>query len=198
MYSLPMINLKKFAESKPVNASLLLRSKVNIQLMNKKRITTLILAFTMMASLMLTACGSKSPAVCFLTDLTWESSVDDMIAAEGEEFDSYASVYNGLTYIYPKTYQTKDGDIKYMFDDKGKLCNVAWSYEGETGDDVLEIYNQIVSSVMAERGEGENHDGVNTYGRVWKTDNGSIVISAVTTTGANFLQLSFMSKEVSK
>lgn len=171
---------------------------MNILSVNNKKIISFIIAVMMTASIMLTACGSKDSAICPYTDLTWKSSVDDMIAAEGEEFETYASVYKGLTYTYPKTYQTKEGNVKYMFDDKGVLCNVAWTYEGDSKEDVMETYDIFVSAVTASRGEGENHDGVNTYGRVWKTDEGSIIVSAVTTTGANYMQIAYMSKEVSK
>ena len=71
----------------------------------------------------------KRQAECPFTTITWENSLADIKKLEGEPAETDDSGYDGLAYIYPKTYNGKDGYIYYMFDDKEKLVSLLWVYE---------------------------------------------------------------------
>lgn len=61
---------------------------------------------------------------------------------EGEPAETDDSGYDGLAYIYPKTYNGKDGYIYYMFDDKEKLVSLLWVYETPDSKDAKEVYEK--------------------------------------------------------
>ena len=134
---------------------------------------------------------------CPFSDLTWASTTDDMIAAEGDDHESYDSIYKGMTYTYPKTYLENEGIIKYMFDGDGKLCNISWSYAGETADDVLKVYRVVCDDTEKLHGEGTDDNGVGNYCRMWKREEGTIMVNAVITNDSTVMQIAYMSAEVS-
>ena len=53
----------------------------------------------------LTACGQdKKPSFdCPFTELNWDSTTEDMTAAEGENYSTYDSLYGGLCYTIRKS-----------------------------------------------------------------------------------------------
>lgn len=56
-------------------------------------------------------------AECPFTEITWENTLDEVLALEGEPLDSYPSTYSGTTYTFSKDFHDMSGTIKYMFDD---------------------------------------------------------------------------------
>lgn len=144
-------------------------------------------------------CGSTSSTInCPFTNISWEATTDDMIELEGNEYDTYDSIYKGLTYTYPKEYLGKGGMIKYMYDGNGKLCNVSWSYTGADEEELMGVYNAVVEDMRKLHGESKNDDGVGNYCETWITDDGTIMANAVITNDTKVMQIAYMSAEVSK
>ena len=72
--------------------------------------------------LFLTGCSSvQTKNTCPFTEITWNSTPEDIRALEGELQDSYYSSFKGTTYVYNKEYLGLKGTIKYMFDDANRL-----------------------------------------------------------------------------
>lgn len=157
---------------------------------------SLILTLTVSA---LTGCKSRPQDVnCPLTEMTWENSVEDVIAAEGDDYTTYESVYNGTTYVFPKDYLGMNGTLKYMFDDNDELMCVAWTYSSDTEDDLQDTYSQIHKQLEDTYGEsGYDTKQQTNYGDVWHLEGGDIIISAVTTGTQKALQYSYLNPKVS-
>lgn len=168
----------------------------------KHRMQTLFLSC--IPIILLCACGASkkasAPAAPF-TDLTWEAAVEDMIAAEGEDYVTYPSVYNGTTYTYSKQYLGKDGTIKYMFDQDGALMSAAWAFSSENVGVLQDLYDEINASVNASFGESSySADGTNAvgnYGNVWYLEQGDIILSTMITSETKALQYAYLHPAVS-
>ena len=167
-----------------------------------KHLNYKILALFMCSLIFLSGCGAsgaKSKSTIPFTDMTFSSSADDVIAAEGDQYETYDSIYDGITYTYPKEYMDKAGTIKYMCDEGGALQNIAWTYAGDDGAEVMVLYNNIYAELKNTYGEPtQNADGVNNYAEVWKMDSGNIILSAVLTSDSKMMQVAFLSPAVSK
>lgn len=144
-------------------------------------------------TLVLSGCSKKDAAVtCPFSDLTWESSLDDMTRLEGTDYQTYDSVYNGTTYTYPKKYMDAEGTIKYMFDGDDNLMCIAWSYGANDNDTLDKLYNKIHKQVEDTYGEsGYDSNNATNYGDVWDLDGGHIILSAMTTSEQKALQYSY-------
>ncbi len=147
-----------------------------------------------------TACGQdKGPVLdCPFTELTWNSTIDDMTAAEGENYSTYDSLYGGLCYTYPKEYEGCSGTVKYMFDAEDRLMSVAWAYSAETAEELETLYNSISASTVEKYGEsGYDANGVGNYGGVWYRENGDIILTTMVTTENKALQYAYLHPLVS-
>lgn len=167
--------------------------------MRKNRFyTALLLTSALTASLFSGCSKSETDVEIPFTDITWGSSLDDIIELEGEDYESYDSVYDGTTYSYPKSYDGMDGDIKYMFDDKDKLVCIAWQCSAPDADALDDIYTDIHSSLEDTYGESGYNSGHSTnHGDVWYLEEGDIILSAVTTDSMNALLYSYLHPDVS-
>lgn len=147
----------------------------------------------------LAGCGKdKQTVTCPFTKMTWENTVDDVLATEGDDYTTYDSVYNGTTYVFSKNYLDLEGTIKYMFDDSDKLMCVAWSYSSDSEEEVKNTYNQIHKQVQDTYGESSyNTELATNSGDVWYLDEGDIILSVVSTDTQNALQYSYLNPEVS-
>ena len=147
----------------------------------------------------LSGCGKDKASInCPFTELVWESTMEDMTGSEGDIYDSYPSIYNGVTYTYPKKYLDYDGIIKYMYDGSGKLCNVSWSYEGENAEKLTEVYEAVCDHTESLFGTGEDDDGVGNYCKIWVTEAGTVMANAVITNDTTVMQIAYMNPEISK
>lgn len=161
----------------------------------KSLIRTMLVIF--FCIIIFTGCEKSKNSFPFTT-LTWDSTYDDMTSLEGNDYDSYDSVYTGKTYIYNKDYLGKSGTIKYMFDNNKKLMCVAWSYDADSVSDLDHMYNSIKEELEKTYGKSQyspSHD--TNYGDVWYQDSGDILISALTTANQNALQYSYLNPTVS-
>lgn len=168
--------------------------------MNKNRNRKIIMIITA-AVLSLTGMGcgkSQNAANCPFSELSWDSTTEDMIALEGDGYDTYDSIYKGITYTYPCNYLDIPGMVKYMYDDNEILCNISWSYNGVSAEDISKTYDAVCADIEKSFGKGNDDDGVGNRSRIWVTDSGTIMVSSVTTNDTNVMQIAFMRKEVSK
>lgn len=115
-----------------------------------------------------------------------------MIEFEGNDYVSYASVYNGTTYTYPKSYHNLDGTIKYMFDNNQEIKCVAWAYSSDNLEELENEYLAINSELKAKYGDSHyNPNGSSNQGNVWYLDGYNIILSAMTTDTQQALQYSY-------
>lgn len=96
---------------------------------------SVILLFLIAMCLFICSCGQSKKAECPFTEITWENTLDEVLALEGEPLDSYPSTYSGTTYTFSKDFHDMSGTIKYMFDDNDRLMSMAWLYIPESKDD---------------------------------------------------------------
>lgn len=157
------------------------------------------------------ACGGKDngPVLeCPFTEIGWNASADDVIAAETGgadnglagtgEFSTYDSVYGGICYIFPKEYSGRQGTVKYMFDADEKLMCVAWAYGCGDEAELLSLYESINDSVNEKYGESgyaAEHPG--NYGNVWYLETGDIVLTTMVTAENKALQYAYLHPAVS-
>lgn len=142
--------------------------------------------------------GGKSSSVAPFSSLTWNSSLEELKQTEGEEKESYASNYNGVTYVYDTEYQGRNGTLKYMFDADEKLMCIAWTYVTDDADDLDSVYQSLHDEVEAANGESGYHPSASTnYGDVWYRPDGDIILSAVITEEQCALQYAYRNPLVS-
>ena len=163
--------------------------------MRKYRFITMAICLSLMVIISV-SCKSQQnvPALhCPFSDLTWDSTVANMVDLEGETNTTYKSVYGGLCYTYPKAYQNKSGTIKYMFDDKNHLMCIAWAYASDSEDELYTLYDTINQSVNDTYGESNyNTDKETNYGNVWYLEDGHITLSTMITSTNKALQYAYI------
>ena len=145
--------------------------------MKKKNVMVLAVAFCLMLGALF-GCKSapdESETLCPFSPLSFDSTVEDMIKIEGEGYETYNSIFNGLTYTYHKKHLDKDGIIKYMYDDRGKLCNISWAYSDEGAGEVISVYRIICDEVETFRGESVKQDGIGNFTEMWVCDDTTII-----------------------
>lgn len=171
-----------------------------LQLFIRKRFLPVCLCLLVTA--MSVSCGrgkDTEPALdCPFTDMGWDSTVGDVIAAEGENYSTYDSVYGGLCYTYPKEYDGYSGTVKYMFNDQDALMSVAWAYSAQDADELATLYDTINTSVNEVHGESGYHaQGAGNYGNVWYLESGDIILSTMMSSEVMALQYAYLHPLVS-
>lgn len=173
--------------------------------MRHKKYLSLALAVLTFASLALSGCKKEAAELTLdapFTKVSWNSTKEDIITEEGEGYETYDSVYNGDTYTYAKTYEGKEGTIKYMFDDKDELMCVAWAYGSDDATELEELYTKInddMTDIYGKSGYStdEEEKTVNNYGNIWYREEGDIIVTAMVTDENKALQFAFLHPEVS-
>lgn len=161
-----------------------------------KKSITLLLGIIMI--LLATGCNTTKSVAPF-TDVTWESTLEEITSKYGDAAKTYDSIYGGTTYVYDTSYEGRNGSVKYMFDDKCSLMCVAFTYLAETPEEVLSLYEPLHASLVKSYGEsGYNTTQDTNYGDVWYRDEGDIIISCMVTSEQNSLQYSYLNPVVSK
>ena len=166
-----------------------------------KHSTKFIASFLLLTSFIFSLCGCSSPqkqVTCPFTEITWENTLEDVQALEGELLDSYYSSYKGTTYVYEKEYLGLSGTIKYMFDDKENLKSMAWLYLPESDEDLEEVYANLCDQTNKLYGEsGFDSDMSTAKGEVWYLEGGNILIGVMSTGVNEAIQYQFFHPEVS-
>ena len=134
---------------------------------------SVILLFLIAMCLFICSCGRSKKAECPFTEITWENTLDEVLALEGEPLDSYPSTYSGTTYTFSKDFHDMSGTIKYMFDDNDRLMSMAWLYIPESKDDLENVYQTLCDETTQAYGEsGFDSDMGTAKGNVciWKVE----------------------------
>ena len=162
-----------------------------------KLIITVLLLSGIVASL--TGCSSgKKEVVCPFTEITWDNTLADIEALEGELLESYYSTYKGTTYLYEKEYMGLKGTIKYMFDDKEALKSIAWMYLPESSEELESVYADLVTQTSKLYGNsGFDSDMSTAKGQVWYLEGGNIVLGVMSTGVNEAIQYQFLHPDVS-
>lgn len=156
------------------------------------------LLFIITISLVVCSCGQTQKTECPFTEITWENTLDEVLALEGEPLDSYPSTYSGTTYTFNKDFHDMSGTIKYMFDDNDKLMSMAWVYIPESEDDLEYAYQTLFDETNQLYGEsGFNSDMGTAKGNVWYLEDGNIVIGVMSTGVNEAVQYQFFHPDVS-
>lgn len=150
-------------------------------------------------TLSLTGCSSTvKEVICPFTEITWENTLEDVQAMEGELQDSYYSSYKGTTYVYEKEYLGLSGTIKYMFDDEENLRSMAWLYLPESDEELEDVYADLVKQTNKLYGKsGFDSDMTTAKGEVWYLEGGNILIGVMSTGVNEAIQYQFFHPEVS-
>lgn len=140
--------------------------------------------------------GKYSPE---FTDISFETSKEDMLKTEGNPVEEYPSLYGGTVYRFAdKDYLGLNGSVKYMTDDVGKIACIAFLYESDDAEEISKAYENIHSKLVLKYGDSGNSSKTQgNYGDLWYFDNVHIQISAVVTTEYKGLQVSYMDSDYS-
>lgn len=161
---------------------------------------SLLLLFLSILTLLLGGCQSAetSKAIAPFSDATWEYTRDDILSYEGENYTTYDSVYGGICYTYPKTYENYQGTIKYMLDEEDRLMCIAWAYSSEDEEELYSLYEFISQSVYEQNGDtAYETDKPTNYGNVWRREEGNIILSTMITSDLKALQYAYLHPDVS-
>lgn len=131
----------------------------------------------------------------------WDETIDSMMAEEGENYQTYPSVYGGTTYTYPKKYLEKSGTVKYMFDAEDKLMSIAWTYGSDNTAELHLLYDTINENTNTTYGastyNADSSNSVGNFGNVWHREDGDIILSTMITSETKALQYSYLHPSVS-
>ena len=159
---------------------------------------SVILLFLIAMCLFICSCGRSKKAECPFTEITWENTLDEVLALEGEPLDSYPSTYSGTTYIFSKDFHDMSGTIKYMFDDNDRLMSMAWLYIPESEDDLENVYQTLCDETTQTYGEsGFDSDMGTAKGNVWYLESGHIIVGVMSTGVNEAVQYQFLHPDVS-
>ena len=166
-----------------------------------KHFTKFIASFLLISSITVSLLGCTSATkevVCPFTEITWESSLADVQALEGELQDSYYSSFKGTTYVYEKEYLGLKGTIKYMFDAEENLKSMAWMYLPESKEDLENVYAKLVNQTTTLYGDsGFNSDMATAKTIVWYLEGGNVLIGVMSTGVNEAIQYQYFHPDVS-
>ena len=165
----------------------------------KKIQHSFVLLYLLMMIFTLCGCSVSTNKVdCPFTEITWESTIEEVQALESELQDSYYSVYDGTTYVYEKEYLGLKGSIKYMFDDEENLRSIAWLYLPESKEDLENVFTELSKQTNKLYGKsGFNSDMSTAKSEVWYLESGNILIGVMSTGVNEAIQYQFFHPEVS-
>lgn len=159
----------------------------------------LLSAITLMLSAMAGCSQKKDEVECPFTTITWENTLEDVLALEGEPDNSYDSTYGGMTYVFDgKEYNGWNGSIKYLFDGEDKLVSMAWLYIPEDNDDRDAVYNALYKQTEKWYGDtGFESNQNSAKGAVWYLEGGNIIIGVMSTGVTECIQYQYFHPDVS-
>ena len=151
--------------------------------------------------LLLASCGQKTElsTIAPFTEAVWESTLEDVVAFEGAEYETTVSVYGGNSYIFPKKYLDYDGYVQYMFDDKNALVGAAWFYIGNSKSTANDMYEAIKEETSSLFGKEESLMDSSYYGgNKWKLNDRSVLLVTFSQDDEHAVQISYISSSVNE
>lgn len=152
--------------------------------------------------LSLCACSAEQvPAMTgapFCENACWDWDTERVTEEYGECAAPYASVYGGITLSYPLAWQEREGTVKFMFSEDGRLASVAWTLITESAEVLDEVYDTIIGLEAEKNGtDGSLSQGVGNYGALWYLEDRDVLVTAVSVGGSCGLQYSYIGLDFS-
>lgn len=171
-----------------------IQMKTNKQFYPKlRKAFTLLFGAALLLTGLLSGCGKAEAIHCPFTDLSWETTTEELFEKEGICEEPYKSTYGGVVYSYPASYMGYDGTIKYMYDENAILMDVAFAYGSEDAEELKTFYDKLVSDIEKEHGKSTyDTDGTTNYGKVWELKEGHIILSVMLTNSNKALQIAYV------
>lgn len=164
---------------------------------NKLNYVILSIISILIVFIIFTSINMNTPNIpCPFTEVPWNNTMEKMLDIEGKNYKTYNSIYDGLTYSYPKKYLGLDGTIKYMYNDTNEIQCMAWAYNADNITDLESIYTNIEFDLISKYGESDYQpDQKSNKGHVWYLDEYNIILSAMTTETQKVIQYSYTLSE---
>ena len=169
-----------------------------------KQLLRYISFFLLFALLTITAGCQQKKVKCPFTTITWGDSLEDITALEGGYTEAYDSLYDGTTYVFPKTYDGLEGSVKYSFNAEEKLVALSWMYTAKDSKDLEEAYDKLHSEAEDMLGESgfqfhsDKFSDLASPGDVWYLKEVNVLINTVATEEIQILQYTFLHPDVSE
>lgn len=162
----------------------------------KKLLTALLFS-----AILISGCGKEADSNGLsapFTDVTWETTPEELKEEFGLDYEGYDSIYGGITYSYKTDYDNYSGVVKYMYDGNDELKCVALALSFSEDGEQSEAYEKLHSEIVSKYGEGGfNTENYTSKGDVWYRESGDILISAMTTNTQKAVQYSYLHPSVS-
>lgn len=162
-----------------------------------------ILFLVILSALFIGGCQKKE-IKCPFTTIVWGNTLEDIKELEGNDGETYDSIYDGTTYAFPKEYDGLAGTVKYMFNGEDKLVSISWMYEAEDSKDLAAVYEKIHGEAEKMLGKSgfkynrEELEKVAAPGDVWYLESGNVVLTTVDASDLKALQYTFLHPDVSE
>ena len=159
---------------------------------------TKILALIFAVLFLFTACGQKdiTPTDVPFTEVTWNSTLEQICEAEGADYEESLSMAGGNNYIYANQYLGYDGFVQYNIDDTGNLAGISWFYIGNDFATANEIYEAIEKDTSSLLGKVEPIDSSNIHaGYKWETKDCTVFLIAFAQNEEYAVQISYLIKD---
>jgi len=134
------------------------------------------------------------------TDITFDTSEEEMLKKEGEPSESYPSLYGGTVYVFSDhEFNGVNGSVKYMTDESGNIACISWFYENDDTMDVQARFENIHRGLENKHGEsGNKAEAQGNFGDAWNFDDVHIMLDAVITSDYKGMQLSYLKADYSR
>jgi len=160
--------------------------------MNTVKIIKKVCVISMSVALLM-GCG-KTGDIPF-TDLTFETSYDEMVESLGQP-EKETSSYLGTSYCYSSDYTMDGSEVRYTFDEDGNMASLSWLYESEEGEEVTAIYNDLHKQLENNYGEtGEATNDVTQLSDIWRLETGNITLIALVSSEYNAVMYTYLSPD---
>ena len=153
------------------------------------------------AALSLCACsgGSSIVGAPFFESAEWSWSSETVEEKMGVCAEPYSSIYGGTTFTYPHSYLGREGTVKFMFSESGRLASVAWTFITGSADELDAVCSEAERIETRRNGRSSSpREGVGNSGNVWYTKDADILLYSVSVNGSYGFQYSYINRDFSK
>jgi len=150
---------------------------------------------TICISCLILGCSKQSSNRIPFSELDFSVSYEDMVDKLGEPV-SETETYLGKSYGYQSDYLSMDGQVRYTFDEAGKIASITWLYESEDGEEITGVYNDIHKQLENTYGKTEEAtNNVTQLSDIWRLDTGNITLVALVSSDYNGIMYTYLTPE---
>ena len=162
--------------------------------MFKKRLIRITLTAAIISSLLLGCSKSSSDRIPF-SELDFTVTYEDMVDKLGEPISQTES-YLGESYSYKSDYLETDSEVRYTFDEDGKIASITWLYESDDGEEITGFYNDIHKQLENTYGKTEEAtNNVTQLSDIWRLESGNITLVALVSSDYNGIMYTYLTPE---